>query len=186
MPKLLRHSSTTSARWSDEAPHCPVDLRSVHRVRLGRRCESGGVMGIVPIDYKTACDFVRNHHRHHLPPQGWKYGIGLMEDGNLVGVVTIGRPVARHYDDGLTLEVTRCCTDGTKNACSQLYGAARRSAFALGYRRLITYTLQTEAGTSLVAAGYRVIGTTSGGSWNCDSRPRIDKHPTQKKICWEA
>jgi hypothetical protein len=144
------------------------------------------MLEIVPTTYPEACRFISRHHRHHLPPQGWKFGVAAAENGRVVGVVTVGRPVARHLDDGWTLEVTRCCTDGTKNAASMLYAAAWRATRALGYRRLITYTLIEEPGTSLKAAGWKVIGTTAGGSWNCPSRPRVDKAPLGSKTLWEA
>jgi hypothetical protein len=144
------------------------------------------ILQLQPIDYEEACVFIKQHHRHHLPPQGWKFGIGLNNGLTVVGVITVGRPVARHFDNGLTLEVTRCCTDGTKNACSMLYGAAWRAAKAMGYLRLITYTLQTEPGTSLKSAGWKEIGTAGGGGWNRPSRHRVDKAPTQLKLLWEA
>ena len=108
----------------------------------------------------------------------------MAEGGRIVGVVTVGRPVSRNLDDGLTLEVTRCCTDGTKNAAPMLYGAASRAAKALGYRRVITYTLGTEPGTTLTAAGWRRVGRAGGGSWGCRSRPRTDKAPTEEKTLW--
>ena len=143
-------------------------------------------LNLQPITYKEACAFIADHHRHHLPPQGWKFGIAVNNGQRVVGVVTVGRPVARMLDDGLTLEVTRCCTDGTKNACSMLYGAAWRAAKALGYQRLITYTLAEEAGTSLVAAGWKEIGNRGGGQWGREGRPRVDTHPTGQKTLWEA
>lgn len=102
-----------------------------------------------------------------------------------VGVAIVGRPVSRHRDDGLTAEVTRLCTDGTKDACSFLYGAAARAAFALGFKRIGTYILAKEPGTSLTAAGWRLIGETPGRSWSVPSRPRVDKHPLQKKLLFE-
>lgn len=141
-----------------------------------------------PIEYDEACEFIRLHHSHHLPPQGWKFGIAVNDGAKVVGVVTVGRPVARMLDDGWTLEVTRCCTDGVPNAASMLYGAARRAVFALGYKRLITYTLKREAGTSLLAAGWKVIGMAGGGTWNrpASGRPRIDTHPIGQKVLWEA
>jgi len=141
---------------------------------------------LVPITFSEACRFIAEHHRHHLPPVGWKYGIGAADGGRIVGVVTVGRPVARMLDDGWTLEVTRCATDGTHNACSMLYSAAWRAARALGYRRLITYTLASEPGSSLKAAGWKVVGEIKGRSWNCPSRPRVDKAPTCDKTLWEA
>jgi hypothetical protein len=144
------------------------------------------VLALQPITFAEAAEFVRRHHRHHIPPVGWKFGIGVNDGERVVGVVMIGRPVARHLDNGYTLEVTRCCTDGTKNAASMLYGAAWRAAKALGYTRLITYTLKEEAGTSLRAAGWTAIYETRGGSWSVPSRPRVDKHPLGQKELWEA
>lgn len=86
----------------------------------------------------------------------------------------VSRPTARMSDDGLTVEVTRCVTDGTKNACSALYGACVRAALALGYKRIITYTLPKEGGASLRGAGWRCLGQAGGGSWSRKSRPRVD------------
>ncbi len=144
------------------------------------------MLELQPITFKEACEFIRRHHRHHLPPQGWKFGIAVNDGEKVVGVITVGRPVARYLDDGWTLEVTRCATDGTKNAASMLYGAARRAAFALGYKRLITYTLIEEPGTSLKAAGWKELGVAGGGTWHRKSRPRVDTHPTGQKRLWEV
>lgn len=143
-------------------------------------------MQIIPIEFSEACAFVARHHRHHRPPQGHKFSLALSIEGEVKGVVIIGRPVARGNQNGWTLEVTRLCTDGTRNACSKLYAAAWRAAQALGYRRLITYILAEENGASLKAANWRMIGQTAGGSWGCPSRPRVDKHPTQPKLLFEA
>lgn len=113
---------------------------------------------LCPVSFREARSFVDRHHRHHAPPRGHKFSIGVeSDDGRLVGVAMVGRPVARMYDDGYTLEVNRTAADGTFNANSMLYGAAWRAAKALGYRRLITYTRSDEAGQSLRAAGWRVI-----------------------------
>ncbi|SRR5581483_4022642 len=139
------------------------------------------MLALQPITFKDAKAFIAAHHRHHAPPRGWKFGVGCASVGRLVGIVTVGRPVARHYDDGWTLEVTRLCTDGTRNACSFLYAAAGKITRALGYRRLITYTLPEEGGASLKGAGWRLIGERGGGSWSRIRRPREDKHATQKK-----
>ena len=138
-----------------------------------------------PIGRDEAFTFIRRYHRHHPPPQGWKFGIAVNDGERVVGVVTVGRPVARGNDDGYTAEVTRCCTDGTKNACSMLYAAAWRAARAMGYRRIGTYLLASESGTSLKAAGWRVLYQTKGGSWDTPSRPRVDTHPTEQKTYWE-
>jgi hypothetical protein len=142
---------------------------------------------IAPCTFPEACTFVGLHHRHHRPPVGHKFSLAVAaEDGEVHGVAIAGRPVARALDDGWTLEVTRVATDGTRNANSALYGACRRAAWALGYRRLVTYTLPTESGASLRGAGWRLIGEAGGGSWSCPSRPRVDTHPLERKLRWEA
>ena len=122
---------------------------------------------IVPITLRRAADFIAEHHRHNKPPRGHKFSIGVANaDGELVGVAVIGRPVARALDDGLTAEVNRTCTDGTRNANSALYGAAWRIASAMGYRRLVTYTQADETGASLTAAGWvRVRQLPARKSW---------------------
>lgn len=141
---------------------------------------------IVPVTLTYAHAYVAQHHRHHRPSRGGLFAVGAASDGRIVGVAVIGRPVARLLQDGWTAEVTRVATDGTPNACSALYGAAWRACRALGWRRLVTYTLDTEPGTSLRAAGWRCIGEAGGGSWSSAKRPRVDKHPTQVKMRWEA
>jgi hypothetical protein len=140
---------------------------------------------VAPIRFREAAAYVREHHRHHRPPQGHLYSLAAMSDGDVVGVVIVGRPVARYRDDGQTVEVTRLCTTGHRNACSFLYGAAAKAAFALGYRRIGTYILEREPGTSLVAAGWKLIASTPGKSWSVPSRPRTDKHPTEPKLLFE-
>lgn len=116
-------------------------------------------LDIVPLTLKAANAYVVEHHRHHKPVPGHKFSIGVVDDeGVLHGVAIVGRPVARHYDDGLTAEVNRTCTDGTPNANSALYGAAWRTAKAMGYRRLITYTQDGESGSSLRGAGWKIVG----------------------------
>jgi hypothetical protein len=139
-----------------------------------------------PITFAEAAAFVHQHHRHHKPPVSHKFSIAVNDGQKVVGVIIVGRPVARGLDDTWTLEVTRCCTDGTPNAASKLYGAAARAARALGYKRLVTYTLKSESGTSLKAAGWKWLYDTRGGSWNCESRPRVDKHPIGQKSLWDA
>lgn len=142
-----------------------------------------------PITYREAVAFVRRHHRHHRPPQGWLFGVGCAEDGAAepCGVAIVGRPLARHLQDGWTCEVTRLCVrEGHRNAASMLLGACWRAARALGYRRCVTYTLAHEGGGSLRGAGWRCVGEAGGGSWSRPSRPRVDEHPTQRKLRWEV
>jgi len=141
---------------------------------------------IVPTTLKEANTFVSLHHRNHKPTVGHKFSLAVSNGAKVCGVAIVGRPVARRADDGWTLEVNRCCTDGTKNACSILYGAAWRASKALGYRRLITYTLPSEGGVSLRAAGWTCLGESGGGNWNVQSRPRIDSEHQQMKLKWEV
>ena len=141
---------------------------------------------LVRLEFEEAAAFVAEHHRHHTPPQGHKFSLGAALGDRLVGVVIVGRPVSRMRDDGRTLEVTRLTTDGTKNACSFLYGAAARATFALGYSRIGTYILKSEAGTSLRAAGWKLIGETKGGkSWNTAQRPYWRKRGSRQAAAQE-
>jgi hypothetical protein len=146
---------------------------------------------LVPVTLTEAKAFVGAEHRHHAPPVGHRWSIGAGADGKLVGVVVVGRPVARMADDGLTAEVTRLATDGTKNACSLLYSAAARAATAMGYRRIQTYILASEPGTSLRAAGWTCEGPTGGGQWKHREAPsdlwgdtRRTDQPTEAKMRW--
>ena len=141
-------------------------------------------MRITPITLREASAFVEKHHRHHKPPQGALFAIAASEGDQVVGVAIVGRPVARLANDGWTAEVTRLCTIGNKNACSMLYGASWRAARAMGYRKLITYTLPEEGGASLRGAGWTGLGQPGGGSWSRKDRPRVDTHPTQTKLKW--
>jgi hypothetical protein len=144
---------------------------------------------VVPVRFREACGFVEMWHRHHQPPVGCKFCLGVADgDGVLRGVAIVGRPVARHFDDGQTLEVTRICTDGTANANSMLYAAAWRAAKALGYTRLITYTQAGESGASLRAAGWRdVARRRPHPGWNRPSRPRrLTGTEGIPRTLWEA
>jgi hypothetical protein len=141
---------------------------------------------LVRVELAEANAFVIAHHRHHGKVVGHVFSLGAAINMDIVGVAIVGRPVSRMRDDGKTLEVTRLCTDGTRNACSFLYGACARAAFALGYKRIGTYILASESGATLSAAGWRLIGETKGGSWGRSCRPRVDKHPTQKKLLFEV
>lgn len=144
------------------------------------------MLTIVPCTIAAARIFVGQHHRHHAAPVGALFALAVAADADVVGVAIVGRPVARGLQDGQTAEVTRVCVlDGQRNACSMLYGAAWRAARALGYRRLVTYTLPEESGASLRGAGWRLLGQAGGGSWSCPSRPRDDHHPLQQKLRWE-
>ena len=124
------------------------------------------MLTIVPVTVKAASAFVEQHHRHHPPPQGGLFAAAVAEGDQVRGVAIVGRPVARRLDDGWTAEVIRVATDGARNACSKLYGACWRAARALGYRRLVTYTLPEEGGASLRGAGFTCIGEAGGGSWS--------------------
>ncbi|MCO5213672.1 MAG: hypothetical protein M9936_28570 [Caldilinea sp.] len=140
--------------------------------------------------HADANEFVRRHHRHHRPTPGAIFCVGVADD-ELRGVAIVGRPVARKLDDGQTVEINRVCTDGTHNACSMLLGAVRRAARALGYARVITYTLPSEGGASLRAAGYKLDGEAGGPSALWSSRagrdaPALDGDLLNGKWRWVA
>ena len=140
---------------------------------------------LIPVSLAEANAFVAQHHRHHKPVTGHKFSIGCTADGQLVGVAIVGRPVSRYLDDGQTLEVNRLCTDGTKNACSMLYGAAARAARAMGYRKIITYILDTEHGASLRAVGFVREGPAGGLEWTGRRKPKDSgQYPRQMKTRW--
>lgn len=142
-------------------------------------------MRIVPIFQDEAFAFIEQKHRHHKKPVGSVFQIAIADGSKIVGVAVVGRPNGRFLQDGYTLEVTRLCTDGTPNACSMLYAACWRVTREMGYLKLITYILNSEPGTSLKACGWKLIGERGGGSWSVPSRPRVDKHPLQKKLLFE-
>lgn len=152
------------------------------------------MLTIKPISLKDANAYIIENHRHHDKVQGHKFSEACYDGDRLCGVAVVGRPVARHLDDGMTLEVTRLCTDGTKNACSILYARCAKIAKAMGYTKIITYILESEHGSSLLASGWTCEAENVGGvSWNTPSRPRelIDaqismfgnkpKYPMEKK-----
>lgn len=144
------------------------------------------MLTIVPTTLREANAFVRVHHRHHPVARGCVFVLAVADASRVRGIAIVGRPKARLAQDGFTAEVTRVATDGARNACSMLYAAAWRAARAIGYRKLITYTLPEEGGASLRAAGWKCLGEAGGGSWDRKARPRVDLHPTQTKIRWEA
>lgn len=146
---------------------------------------SGERMMIVPLSLADANRYVADHHRHSNPTVGHKLSIGAAVGDEVIGVAIVGRPVARGLDNGWTLEVLRCCSTGARNVGSFLYGACWRAARALGYRKLITYTLKSESGSSLRASGWRVVGEVKARSWDTPSRPRVDRHQLQERFRWE-
>lgn len=140
-------------------------------------------MEIIPLSLKVANEYVAVNHRHHKPVRGCKFCIGLSDGNELKGVAICGRPVSRHLDDGTVLEINRLCVDGTRNACSMLYGACVRIARAMGYHKVITYTLQSEDGASLKASNFKNDGVAGGEIWT-GTRKRDNGVPKEKKTRW--
>ncbi len=139
----------------------------------------------VPCSVTQAREVVTAWHRHHGPSTSGLYACAVAtDDGTVRGVALIGRPVARLLDDGWTLEVTRVATDGTPNACSALYGIARRLAATLGYAKLVTYTRADEPGSSPRGAGLVDDGPIRARSWNMPGRPRTDKTEIVQRRRW--
>jgi hypothetical protein len=144
-------------------------------------------LSLRPVSLRTANEFVANLHRHHSRVVGWKFGVGVEDEHHtLHGVIIVGHPLSISLDDDWTLEVTRCCTDGTKNAPSLLYSTAWRITRNLGYSRLITYTLTIESGTSLRAAGWRIAAENLPPKRWDNRRNRSAPKVQIEKIRWEA
>ncbi|MDR3310951.1 MAG: hypothetical protein LBS90_06345 [Oscillospiraceae bacterium] len=145
------------------------------------------MLELTAVSLKLANEFVALRHRHHKPVVGHKFSVGCSCDGKLAGVAIVGRPVSRHLDDGKTLEVTRLCTNGTKNVCSFLYSAAWRAVKAMGYKKIVTYTLASENGASLRAAGWKCAGLAGGMRWTGDRAPKDgDLYPAEMKLRYET
>lgn len=143
------------------------------------------MLEIRPIHLKAACDFVQKYHRHNIPPVGGKFAVSCCEVGVIHGVAICGRPTARRLDNGTTLEIYRVCTDGTRNACTKLYGACVRIAKDMGYKKVITYTLESENGASLRAANFECVGLAGGISWTGARKRNYYVSPAEMKNRWE-
>lgn len=147
------------------------------------------MLKVQPIEFAEACEYIRARHRHHRPPIGYKFALAANDGEKVVGVLVAGRPVARMLDDGRSIEVTRLCTDGARNACSILYAHAWKATKALGYRRMLTYTMPEEGGASLKAVGAVCVGEAGGGKWvktvGAERIERANDWPLQVKWRWE-
>lgn len=152
-------------------------------------------MRAVPLELKDANAYVEKYHRHHKAVSRDKFRVGCEEGGELIGVIQVGRPLSRYLCDGETLEVLRCCTNGRPNVASFLYSRVARIAREMGYKKIITYILQSELGTSLKASGWELDkDDCGGGTWSSPSRPREltqitlfgaeQKYPTERKQRW--
>lgn len=141
------------------------------------------MLTIKPISYRDACEYVNRNHRHHRAPQGNKFCVSCYEEDRMCGVAICGRPIGRYLDDGITCEITRVCTDGTKNACSKLYGACCRIAKEMGYRKIITYILESEDGASVKASNFVCEGIAGGTHWT-GKRNKGQDIPSEMKTRW--
>lgn len=148
---------------------------------------------LVPMSLTEARAFIALHHRTHKRLNVIaRFAVGAARDRDVVAAAITGNPKARALQDGWTAEVVRVCSidarpagDHASCACSMLYAASWRAARALGFRRAVTYTLPSDGGVSLRAAGWTLVGEAGGGSWSRRERPRVDEHPTQVKLRWE-
>ena len=146
-------------------------------------------MTLVPITLREANDFIRQYHRHNKPGVGARFCLAAEEAGEIVGVAVIGRTTARLLHGPKVAELTRVCSKPTapKNTCSFLYAAGRRVWQSMGGERLITYTLQSESGASLRAAGFAIESKLEGGQWNRPNRSRQDQPVcSEPKLRWTA
>lgn len=144
-------------------------------------------MEIKPISLRKANEFVKENHRHNLPTAGGKFAISCVQDGKLIGVAICGRPINRCLDDDNTLEVYRVATDGTRNSTSFLYNRCKRIGQLMGYERIITYTLQSESGSSLRGIGAKQMSNFKGRQWKVHQNGvrNFQSVFNENKIRWE-
>lgn len=162
--------------------------QAAYRLRLKGNAvfEKSNKLYIVPCSIEEANQFTKQYHRHLGSIVVARFALAVSdEQGHIHGVAIVGLPLSQKFG-AFTLEVRRCTTDGTRNACSMLYGACWKTARALGYRRLITYTLPEEGGASLRAVGWKPTTGCGGKPWNSKKRKR-DANPLYllKKTRWE-
>lgn len=143
------------------------------------------MLQLQPATLRQANAFVAEHHRHSKPVRGQKWSVAVANGSGVCGFAIAGQVRARALEDGFTIEIYRNCTDGTKNACSKLYAAVCRAARGMGYRKAITYTLASESGASLRAAGFVPVGEVKDRQWGCASRPREERDLVGDKVRWE-
>lgn len=139
---------------------------------------------IRPITFKEASEFVNQYHRHHNATVGCKFCVGINDNDTLIGVAICGRPVSRYLDNGYTLEINRVCVlEGHHNACSKIYSACCKIGKAMGYKKIITYTLQSENGASLKASNFHCDGVAGGTHWT-GKRDKGQNIPAELKTRW--
>ncbi len=174
-----------------------LGIEAICGERLRRVADDG--LGALILDWQLRLDriafrdvrrFIDRHHEHLAGPTGWRYGQGIWNGPDLIGVVTVGQPLARAFDPHQVVEVTRLCVRRDRadalrwNACSQLYGWAAREAQQRGFRCIISYTRQDEDGGTLRAVGWHCDGPAGGRSWNWRGRPRVDRAPPFPRLRW--
>jgi hypothetical protein len=148
-------------------------------------------MQVIQITLREANDFIESFHRHNkrTSNDGGKFAIGASDGERMFGVAIVGRPLARLLQDGYTAEVLRCCVvdDAPKGSCSFLYSRCWRVWSAMGGRKLVTYTLESEGGASLRGAGWRVVAQCKPHKGWVHSGVEREWQPIygQQKLRWE-
>ena len=145
---------------------------------------------LTPISFPIARAFIARHHRHCGPPHAWRFGSGVMNGSALMGVVTVGNPVAPAFNGRGIVEVNRLCIRGDLdpmlrwNCCSKLYAHAAAEAERRGFTRIITYIRADEEGTSLRASGWICDGPAGGRGWHSARRVRSNRNARIGKERW--
>ena len=120
-------------------------------------------INIKPVSIKNANEFIKTYHRHHRPTSrnSGRWALAAYDNENeLIGVAIASNPVSATYMDGITLEVTRLCVkeNAQKGTASFLLSKCCRIRKEMGGSRIITYTLESESGSSLKGAGWNLVG----------------------------
>lgn len=144
------------------------------------------MISLVPITLRDANAYVAKHHRHSKPVRGQKLAVSVVDESGLRGVAIWGRPISREIQENpFAMEILRVCTDGVRNGCSKLYAACCWAGKGGGYRLAVTYTLESEGGASLRAAGFTPVAEVKDRQWDCSSRPRAERDLVGDKVRWE-
>ena len=175
--------------------HLGVEEIAGHRLRRLTDNGCGGMildwqLVIRDIAFAAAKNFIDKHHEHCGPPVTWRFGASVWNGSTMIGVATVGNPVARGLCHRGTLEVNRLCIRRdipsalNWNAASMLYGWCAREAARRGWAHIVSYIREDEDGTSLQAAGWTKEATVRGRGWHSNRRNRSNRNAYINKTRW--
>ncbi len=196
---LLEHISAeidADPRWGrDLLRHLGAEDLTGHRLRRVSDGQGNGPvldwqLRVRDVSFPVARAFIDKHHQHVGAPHAWRFGASIWNGHALMGVLTVGNPVAPALNGRGIVEVNRLCVRRDLdpmlgwNCCSMLYGHAAAEAERRRFSRIITYTRVDEDGTSLKAAGWVCEGPAGGRGWHSHRRARSNRNAWIMKQRW--